>query len=298
MFEGAHSARVKTVDGRTYAVQAVVAEDQEAGIILLQVEPPATRIKPLRIARTFSPEEETVIVVDGRDLNVSDGKVAGFWDTPEFGQIVQVSMPLPPGAAGALAASVESSGSFLINLKGQVLGIAILQIQGGRHLHFVLQGGRAAALKPGRPQKFAGWGIDAAPDWLSTVEGLYFTGYILRLFSGDQEIATALSYFERALAKDPDLTQAWFHVGYCKDKLGRAAEVAEAYEQAVRVKPDFAEAYANLGLVYITLGRYMEIDEAWTTGHRYFDMAEYWAWKASLGTKEPVKTEVPQSEAA
>ncbi len=47
LFEGAHSTQAKTVDGRTCAVQAVVAEDWEAGIVLLQVEPPATRIKPL-----------------------------------------------------------------------------------------------------------------------------------------------------------------------------------------------------------------------------------------------------------
>jgi transposase-like protein len=30
----------------------------------------------------------------------------------------------------------------------------------------------------------------------------------------------------------------------------------------------------------------MEIDEAWTTGHRYFDMAEYWAWRKSAANQE------------
>jgi len=30
----------------------------------------------------------------------------------------------------------------------------------------------------------------------------------------------------------------------------------------------------------------MEMDEAWSTGHRYFDMEEYWRWRASLAAPE------------
>ncbi|WP_287193276.1 hypothetical protein [Syntrophothermus sp.] len=33
----------------------------------------------------------------------------------------------------------------------------------------------------------------------------------------------------------------------------------------------------------------MEIDEEWTTGHKYLDMTEYWAWRQGLSKQREVK---------
>lgn len=47
-------------------------------------------------------------------------------------------------------------------------------------------------------------------------------------------------------------------------------------ERVIRIFPNEESAIRLIGAVL------MEIDEAWSTGHRYFDMAEYWEWKASM----------------
>ena len=44
-------------------------------------------------------------------------------------------------------------------------------------------------------------------------------------------------------------------------------------ERAVGIFPNTASATRLLGAVL------MEIDEGWSTGRRYLDMAEYWAWR-------------------
>ncbi|MEW6524852.1 MAG: transposase, partial [Bacillota bacterium] len=44
-------------------------------------------------------------------------------------------------------------------------------------------------------------------------------------------------------------------------------------ERVIRIFPNEESAMRLMGAVLL------EIDEAWTTGHRYFDMAEYGEWK-------------------
>ena len=53
----------------------------------------------------------------------------------------------------------------------------------------------------------------------------------------------------------------------------RLNEEIRRRERVVRIFPNLAAAQRLLGAVL------QEIDEAWTTGHRYFDMRAYWAWR-------------------
>jgi len=46
-------------------------------------------------------------------------------------------------------------------------------------------------------------------------------------------------------------------------------------ERVIRIFPNEESAFRLIGAVLV------EIDEAWTIGHRYFDMADYWRWKAN-----------------
>ncbi|MBE3578239.1 MAG: IS256 family transposase [Limnochordales bacterium] len=58
----------------------------------------------------------------------------------------------------------------------------------------------------------------------------------------------------------------------------RLNEEIRRRERVIRIFPNEESAFRLLGAVL------MEIDEAWTTGHRYFDMSEYWRWKANVET--------------
>ena len=56
-------------------------------------------------------------------------------------------------------------------------------------------------------------------------------------------------------------------------------------ERVVCIFPNEEAAQRLIGAVV------MEIDEEWTTGHKYLDMTEYWAWRQGLSRKGDEKRE-------
>jgi len=46
------------------------------------------------------------------------------------------------------------------------------------------------------------------------------------------KLEKALLLIEKALKKDPQDAEAWFHKGLCLDKLGRNQEASECFEKA------------------------------------------------------------------
>ncbi len=75
--------------------------------------------------------------------------------------------------------------------------------------------------------------------------------------SGD--IPAAIERFRAALDATPDYPDALNNLGYALLLMGRGEEARELYERALKLQPDFPEALNNLGLI---LGRQGELDRA------------------------------------
>src|SRR5207253_10635282 len=137
VIEGAYRAEVHLANGNVYPVRGVLAVDGEGDIALLQADVPAGLIMPLEVVRTTPQEGESVVVIGnpfGLEGSVSNGIVSAVRDIPNFGRIIQITAPISPG----------SSGSPVVNMKGQVIGVATLQITGGQSVNFTIQIGRAS----------------------------------------------------------------------------------------------------------------------------------------------------------
>lgn len=137
-------------------------------------------------------------------------------------------------------------------MKGEVIGVATLQIIKGQNLNFAIPSERITRLKKlDRGKTLTERRSQISGEWLTSAEGLFFAGlsYLWR-----EEYENALSHFEKAVEKDPNNADAFFYIGYCNGELGRYTEEIEAYKQAIRIKPDLAEAHYNLGLVYLQVG--------------------------------------------
>lgn len=141
LFEGAASARVRLHDGRTSAVAGVLDEDERQDLILLQLPMDAVS-RPLKVVGDLPSVGERVVVAGsplGLEFSLSDGIVSAIRDLPRYGRVIQITAPL----------SVGSSGSPVVNLRGQVVGVATLQMNGGQNINFAVPGRRLAALRPG-----------------------------------------------------------------------------------------------------------------------------------------------------
>src|SRR6202171_3762511 len=142
VIEGAYRAEVHLNSGNSFPVKNVIAVDAEGDVALLKVDAPANLVHPLSLDRTSPQEGESVVVIGnpfGLEGSVTNGIVSAVRDIPGFGRIIQITAPISPG----------SSGSPVVNMKGQVIGVATLQITGGQSVNFAIPSERISQLQSG-----------------------------------------------------------------------------------------------------------------------------------------------------
>jgi tetratricopeptide (TPR) repeat protein len=286
VLQGASRGVIRTTDGKEYAIQKVLAEDKEGDLIRVSVKILEKAVRPLPISTRLPEVGERIIVIGtplGLDKTVSDGIVSAVRDVPAFGKIIQVTAPISPG----------SSGSPVINLKGEVVGIAAFFVVAGQNLNFAVPGERIAKLAMGQGKTLSEREEGRIKGWLASAEGLYATG-LRFLWAEDYE--KALPYFVETVKRNPGHAPGYFQMGYCLAKLGQVKQAIESYKQGLRInpkeagvhsnlcaaygkagrfdeaiesckqaiqlKPDFAEAYSNLGWSYQRTGHYQEAIQA------------------------------------
>jgi S1-C subfamily serine protease len=195
-------AEVRTAEGRCYPVRGVVAVDRYWDLVVAAVVCPPEGVCGLNISRDLPEVGERVAVVGsplGLEQTLSDGVVSALRRT-SAGNYLQISAPVSTG----------SSGSPVINMKGEVVGVASLQVIKGQNLNFAVPGSRALALQ----QKAAATRTVSAP----------------------------LSALQR------QSSSVWWCLDrghrYTREKQGNRAAT---YRQAIRLQPELAGAFSGLG---------------------------------------------------
>ncbi|MDX6385546.1 MAG: hypothetical protein QOK48_3119 [Blastocatellia bacterium] len=244
VIRGARRVEIHTLEGkgRTYPVTGALAIDEEADLALLKVELPVERSRPLSFASTLPEEGEQVFVI-GNPLrlegSVSDGIVSAVREVPDLGRIIQITAPVSHG----------NSGSPLLNMRGQVIGIVTVKVTNGQNINLALGVTRIAALAKGQLMPFdqiAARNKSASqPELLAE---LWYRGGIDSLWLGNYD--SALNYFETAANRNPRRPETWIQIGYCKVKQGRNDEAIRAYRRALQLKPTSADTYNKLGDAY------------------------------------------------
>jgi tetratricopeptide (TPR) repeat protein len=252
VLQEASRAVIKTNDGKEYSVEKIVAEDMVGDLIQVSVNIPKETVRPLPIITTLPEVGERIVVIGtplGLDKTVSDGIVSAVREIPGFGKIIQVTAPISPG----------SSGSPVINMKGEVIGVATFFIVAGQNLNFAIPGERIAQLAIHQGETLSEREEGRMKDWLASAEGLYTIG-LRFLWAEDYE--KALPYFIETVKRNPEHAQAYFQIGYCLARLGQYKEAIELYKQAIRIKPGDAEIHNNLCVAYGMVGRYGDAIES------------------------------------
>ena len=252
VLEGAHRAEVHSSTGAVFPVKGVLAVDAEGDIALLKIDPPATPIRPLPLDKTSPQEGESIVVIGnplGLEGSVTNGIVSAVRDIPTFGRIIQITAPISSG----------SSGSPVVNMQGQVIGIATLQITGGQSVNFAIPSERISQLQVASMMTLSDLVATAGRNKRAKAVQFFRDG--LSFLSKD-DCEKALPYFEKAVESDSNYAEAWAQSGFCNEKLGRHAEAIEASKKAVNLRPS-AESYFNIGLASFYLKQYKDAAEAY-----------------------------------
>jgi len=252
VLEGAFRAEVHSSSGAMFPVKGVLAVDAEGDIAVLKIDTPSPVIRSLPLDKTSPQEGESVVVIGnplGLEGSVTNGIVSAVRDIPTFGRIIQITAAISAG----------SSGSPVVNMQGQVIGIATLQITGGQSVNFAIPSERISQLQIAS--------IISLADLLAT------TGRNKRAkavqsfrdglsFLSKDDCEKALPYFEKAIESDGTYAEAWAQAGFCNEKLGKHAEALEASKRAVNLRPS-AESYFNIGLANFYLKQYRDAAEGY-----------------------------------
>ena len=128
-----YSAEVRTFDGKTYAIKHVIAANQAVDLIKVSVDIPPNEIWWINVSRKLPAIAEQIVVVGspmGLEQTVSEGIISSIRSIPMVGHFFQMSAPISQG----------SSGSPVVNMQGEVVGVASFQFLQGQNLNFAISG--------------------------------------------------------------------------------------------------------------------------------------------------------------
>ena len=244
VLEGASRAEIKTNQGNIYPVDMVLAEDELGDLIRVSIRMPSQPVGFLPMSTIVPKIGEKVIVVGnplGLETTVSDGIVSAVRQISALGTIIQLTAPISPG----------SSGSPVVNMRGEVVGVAVGAAIEGQNLNFAIPAERVLRLDNRSSMTFADWETAVRKQWHAEAEELFREGVLL---AWREDYEEAQSRFEEVIQKQADHAEAHFFLGVCLVKRGDYKKAIRAYEQTIQIKPDYSRAHYALGLTYLLVG--------------------------------------------
>jgi hypothetical protein len=246
VIEDASRVVVRAADSKTYPVKGIDGGGETSDLALLELSSPVAGAKALTVVSSVPEPGERVIVVGspyGLDATVSDGIVSAVRELPSLGKVIQISAPISRG----------SSGSPVVNMSGQVIGVAQAIHGDGQNLNFAIPGARVLAMSGGggtgrhfalAPRSETPTPSDQGAGPAISAEDSFQRGY--GLFRS-KSYEAALPFLLQATRANPQHYFAWFAVGHCYVQMERYAEAVDAFKHVIKIKPDFIEGQCSLG---------------------------------------------------
>ncbi len=132
VLEGASSAQIKTLDGNHYSINNIISQSKKMDIIKFSIDNETNRIFPFLSLCQLQPLEAEDVFVIGNpkelEYSVSNGIISSIRTEDGLGKIIQTTAPISSG----------NSGSPLMNMKGEVLGVISFTLLEGQNLNFAI----------------------------------------------------------------------------------------------------------------------------------------------------------------
>lgn len=232
VIEGAYRAEFKLPSGELLPVKAVLADDEKHDIVLLLPDVKEANIPHLQLGATKPRDGERIVIIGspfGLGQTISDGIVSSLRTIPDVGEIIQTTAAISPG----------SSGSPLINMQGQVIGVAISQVVDGQSLNFAV------------PIKVVGLLTKRPPLSLRAWQERFINTELDRGLDAfaESDFEKALAHLQKAVKADPQHPKApvaWSQIGHSLIELRRYQEAVNELTKAIKIYPNYENLYWRL----------------------------------------------------
>lgn len=237
----AQRVEVKTRGGATVKVTSIRSADQGADLAILRLGTPNRAVRPLKIATQLPRVGERILVIGspaGLDYTVSDGIVSAVRQIDDIGPVIQITAPVSPG----------SSGSPVVNMRGEVVGVVVATESEGQNLNFAVPSQTLIRLQSGAvgSSRSLPAGGGAGPSSAEMAKG--------QAFVKQRNFTAAIPVFQGVVKSDPDNVEAWLSLGMSYLATDQNQEAASAFGQVIRLRPDLGPAYTVSGVAYQQMG--------------------------------------------
>jgi len=270
VFEGAFDAIARLTNGEECKVLKVVAESKQHDLICVEIEKPKTSIIPLILEPKLPEVGDHVVVVgnpEGFEATVSEGIVSAIREIeiPFYGGVViQITAPISPG----------SSGGPVVNMEGEVIGVASMTFVGGQNLNFVIPSENILLLDYDVEKPLPLFFLSELEDSLkkkSMVQSIFEIGQ--KLVASSPEVA--LEYFMKLeqICEDPIYTAlAIGEVAFCYFSLQQYTKVESV---AINNIPKLDKLSNLYGYDYNTRGTIVDMKKLlyFLSGHSCYFLA-------------------------
>jgi Flp pilus assembly protein TadD len=283
VIEKAANAIAKAENDGLFPVEGVLVDDPKNDLVLLKVK--GKDLPFLTLGKSENIEVGTRIAVIGSPLGLegtlSEGIISAVRELMGNIRKLQITAAISPG----------SSGSPVMNAKGDVVGIAAALLREGQSLNLAVPVECANRLMAkntatAKPQPLGNSAVDgndedaiySDPDWRAScaaeangdsIEGLKRSKVLVKRYPNNATAwfglgsafdildftEDAIAAYRHAIKIKPDDSDSWYNLGNAYRKSGRTSDAIAAYRQSIKLKPNFAKAWCNLGACYDDSGR-------------------------------------------
>ena len=132
IFENANSATISVFNNDKFEIDSIHISSKEYDIIKFSIQNPKGIKFNYLVFKTQNPQKgEDIFTIGnpmGLESTVSKGIISNIRDIENLGSLYQITAPISAG----------SSGSPVMNMKGEVIGIATFQFTSGQNLNFAI----------------------------------------------------------------------------------------------------------------------------------------------------------------
>ncbi|HXI83896.1 MAG TPA: trypsin-like peptidase domain-containing protein [Verrucomicrobiae bacterium] len=247
VIEGAASAVAKAENGGLFPVEGVLADDSKDDLVLLKLKGRDLPFLPLGSSDKIEVGSRIAVIGSplGLEGTLSEGIVSAVRELMGDARIVQITAAISPG----------SSGSPVLNMQGEVIGVAVSVLKGGQSLNFAVPVESVKRVLPrlgtikllSELSKEAVQELEADPDYKACVSAHLAGDYV-----------EALKRDKVLVNRFPNNPRVWNGLGGTYYMLEFYADAVEAFRQSIKLKPDYEASWQCLGVAYLALQKYAE----------------------------------------
>jgi S1-C subfamily serine protease len=249
VINGSNNANITTGDGRTYQVKNILAKDISSDLVCFSVNIPSQLAFPIELNTTLPNVDDEICVIgypEGLEKYVESsnrGRISSVEPTNEYGEVLRIDVSISPG----------NSGSPVLNMKLEVIGVATLGLLNGRKANFAVSSkqiskliGNVSSAQGGKP--ISKWNLTPDEELFATALDLYRKG----------EYNQSINYSDRAIELNPQDAKAWSNKASALIYLGKYDEAIQAYDKIIELDPKNTWPWIGKGKIFLVQHNYSD----------------------------------------